>query len=123
MKTIDTINAWKALSDDDKTLLLRAISTRGKYKGYLLANKPKDKVAAAVWNAIMMTVAPARCSLFSWNGSDEADEAEKRAHELMTVELGMAIKASEPSFRWNLFAHRYDCEKLLSIFQKEGLMT
>tara|TARA_R110002126_G_scaffold273165_1_gene417631 strand:- start:354 stop:725 length:372 start_codon:yes stop_codon:yes gene_type:complete len=123
MKTSELINGWHSFSDADKELLSLAVCTRGKNKGFLLANKPKGK-PGMVWDAVMLTVAPARSSLFgAMSGNEDDRKAFADTCDLMSANFGMAIKASEPAFRWNLFAHRYDCEKLLNIFKKEGFIA
>jgi len=119
MNTLDLINAWKKFSDDEKALLSLAICTRGKNKGYLLSNKPKNKRAAIVWNQFMMNIAPVRASLWPIMTNDEPELA-LTVDALITPMFRYAINATEPAFRWNLWAHRYDGKQFMGNLKEDG---
>ena len=120
MNTLELINSWSKFSDEDKALLSLAICSRGRYKGYLLANKPSDRAKGAVWEAFMLSIAPARATMFGAFGDSESFGA---ADDLITADFKMCVNAVEPNFRWNLFDHRYDSAKVLAIYTKEGYIA
>lgn len=103
--------------------LLDVVSTRGKWKGYLLNNAPsqsKDPVRWATWQAIMGFLAPTRCSMFSLMlmGDKEqkvynkVDEALKARVPGTNHAVFMFLQAAEPPFRWNMFAHNNNVDLL-----------
>lgn len=114
--------------------LLDVVTTRGKWKGYLLTNAPrqsKDPVRWATWQAIMSFLAPARCSMFPLMLMD--DETQRAFHKVdaaMKTEVSgtgwplyIFIQAFEPPFRWNMFAANRDVDKIrelaLSVMDEE----
>ena len=95
MNTLELINRFPNIDDETRQLLISAISTRGKYKGYLLSSPPniqKNPDGWLAWQAIISNIAPARVSLFS------------------LMMLTVCFNVTEPSMRWNLYAMRHDVE-------------
>ena len=122
-KTYNTIQflngAWIAdlITEKELDTLRGVISTRGKNKGYLLANPPKDAERKAVWNAVVSYLAPARVQMWSLMFADEETNAIYSATDalLKRTGIGKALNFFEPAFRWNLVAHRYDIAKAQKI--------
>lgn len=115
--TAELIQAWPGLDDADRDALLAVVSTRGKWKGYVLANSPASTSAPkrfAAWQAVMMHLAAARVSAWSLMFLEgEAKELYDRLDKLLNdTHLGVAIAVQEPAFRWSLLAHRYDVDLL-----------
>jgi gamma-glutamylcyclotransferase (GGCT)/AIG2-like uncharacterized protein YtfP len=119
MNTQELINSWIHFNQEQKDILSLAIAKRGKFKGYLLANKPKDKRAAVVWNQFMMNIAPARASLWPIMLSDDPGFMEE-VDSLIGPMFKYAVNATERPLRWNLWAHRYDGEKFMQNLIESG---
>ena len=109
MTTVELINACPMLSHADKVSLLSACATRGKWKGYVLANCPKEENRKIAWLAIMMHLASARVPMSALL-SDTASVM-RLNEEIERAWLDDGINAAERPFRWNLWHHRYDAEK------------
>jgi hypothetical protein len=118
--TRELLQAWPGLDDDVRAALLSAVSTRGKWQGFVLANAPasgKRPVAYAAWQALMMELAPSRVSI---GGLMFLSDEQKAMFDRMTFaladdHLSLALKAQEPPFRWSMFAHRYDTDKIRAV--------
>ena len=101
------------LEQDIIDSLLSVISTRGKNKGYILANCPQnDKNRHATWQALVSYIAPVRASVWSiMFYNDEQKEHYDKIDKALQPGYGRMIDFFEPAFRWNMTAHRYDMEK------------
>lgn len=115
MKEFTTADLFSRIDvpDDVRSALMSIVSTRGKWAGYLLANAPsprKDIVRYMTWQLVMMELAPSRTSFdASFNlrvfGTEADVELVLRIEDYINrVGLGQFIKATEPAFRWNLWA-------------------
>jgi hypothetical protein len=111
----------------DKDTLLQAIATRGKNKGYLKADAPGTNIG---WQYLIGLIAPARLKTFSIMlnnvGPDSFDDLDEKLKPMEPV-IRFFINGTEPAFRWNLAAHRYDLEAIqrawpvwLENYKKEG---
>lgn len=113
--TRELLEAWPGLDDDVRAALLSAISTRGKNKGYLLANSPATDAGAkyVAWQALVGELAPVRASVWGLMFLRANDKAlYDRLVKVLELGLGFAVRAYEPGFRWSLFANRYNVEAL-----------
>lgn len=101
MNTEQLIKHYPGIPDDVRELLLKAVSTRGKYKGYLLTNPPK--VGAGAWYSLVWILAPSRVSYGKLFGLE---------HELVTLDptFNAALNIVEPPFRWNVWNPEWDRE-------------
>lgn len=120
MNTNQLIENWTGLSDEVKAQLQRAVSTRGKFKGYIKSSAPsptKDPVGWSAWQALIGEVAPVRSNIWSQmfaSGEQEASLKSLRAAvEKQGGGFSFCLRAVEPPFRWSLFHNRYDLEKLM----------
>ena len=97
------------LSDDVREALLEATSTRGKWKGHLLARAPSEQTRPQgylAWQAIVANLAPSRVSMFAVIfGSKAFLELDSY---LVKSGLAAALRAVEPDFRWSLYAYHHD---------------
>jgi len=99
------------LSDKVREALLDATSTRGKWKGYLLASAPseyKRPRGYLAWQAIVANLAPSRVSTFAviFRG----DAFLELDSYLLKSGLAAALRAVEPDFRWSLYAYHHDTD-------------
>ncbi len=102
------------ITNDELSLLMRAVSSRGKYKGRVRASLPRSgqSISRGVWRSIISNAAPNRAGLFSLAFC--APEAEREAY-LATESIILKAWGSaftrvlgghlEP-FRFNLVATR-----------------
>lgn len=109
--TRELLEAWPDLDDDIRATLLSAISSRGKFKGYVLATAPPmnagDKYIA--WQALMGELAPVRMSIGGMMFMSKSQrEVYDRLEKAMEGNLGTALRAQEPALRWSLFAYHYN---------------
>ncbi len=97
--------------------LSSCIASRGKYKGYLLANCPSDH-RKYIWKAMVSYLAPQRAGLMSMMFCPDEDKNKfiNIDNLLSTTEIGSMLNAFEPPFRWNLWANRYDSDKAQKIY-------
>jgi hypothetical protein len=120
--TRELIEAWPGLDNAVRAALLSAISTRGRWKGFLLASPPSmrsNPTKALAWQAIIGQLAPVRASVWAQMMFTQEQRKEFEALELAVAgTLGLAIRAQEPDFRWSLFAHHSDTDKLRTAFHK-----
>lgn len=124
MNTKELIETYPGLSDEARRHLLKAVSTRGKSKGYLLASQPScykqpDKFVA--WTCLVGNLAPARISVFSVAFAPENVANSYKALDKEVTECAgftFALNAVEPAFRWNLWAHRYDQAKAIDFIKE-----
>ncbi len=119
--TRELIEAWPCLDDDVRAALLSAVSTRGKFKGYVLANSPAVGTGSKYisWQAIIGELAPVRTSVFGLLlAPADLIALYDRLEEALSGKfgLGLALRAQEPALRWSLFAHRYELEALRKTF-------
>lgn len=117
MKTRELIESYPFISDEERAGLLGAISTRGKWKGYLLARAPSASTRPndlAAWEAMVGFLAPARISIFSmmFDPDPEAQAAHTRFDTALKGDLGKLLNITEPPMRWNLYAYHHDVEKM-----------
>jgi hypothetical protein len=114
VNTRELIENWPGLEPELRDALLSVISTRGKWKGYLLANSPspsKEPARNAAWQAALGELAPVRTSVWALMIMDEETRAfYNRLEAALQGNLGFALRVYEPPFRWNLFAHRVDID-------------
>lgn len=112
--TAELIQAWPGLNDDDRALLGSVVSSRGKWKGYVLANAPaagRDSKRCAAWQAIMAELAPARVGVYTLMIMDDDSKALfESLGRVMRGGLGFALRVYEPPYRWSLAAHHYDID-------------
>lgn len=122
MNTQELFERWDGLSDEVREHLLSVISTRGRNKGYILASAPKG-VRGAAWQAVVSHLAASRVSFSSvfWM-ADEEKQVFHDVDDAIGPLFRHAINATEPQFRWNLWAHRYDGEKVLEIVGEAKLL-
>ena len=114
MNTKQAIEQNPILSDAHKQFLLNAICTRGKYKGYLLANAPSARTRPEgwlAWQVLVSNLAPARVAAWSLMFSDQGDKFKGLDDAVNLAGLQFALNACEPAFRWNLWANRYNRDK------------
>ena len=123
LETLDTralIDLWP-LSDDARVALLEAVSTRGKWAGYLLASAPSEQKRPRgymAWQAMVSNLAPSRVSMVALifanrEGLFDTLSAElDKPHPEIGLSIGEALRAVEPDFRWNMYAHRIDTERM-----------
>lgn len=112
--TRELLQAWPGLDDDVRAGLLSAISSRGKWQDFVLANAPaegKRPVAYAAWQALMSELAPVRVSVGGIMFMRERELFDRMAAAL-DGNLGVCLRAQEPAFRWNLFAHTYNVDAI-----------
>lgn len=109
--TQDLFNAfpWKPSEIDDSKLLHSALSTRGKWKGNILASKPQG-FRGVVWLALISHVSPVRIGIASVMMMNEAERTiYNRLDKLLeSTGLGKCLSFSEPAMRWNLKALNTD---------------
>lgn len=127
INTYRTIESWPGISSEVRRVLSRALSTRGKYKGFLKANAPspsKDPEGNLAWNLIQSFNAPSRVSIGALllRGQDGLREEILEALESaclvlsglevdgIRLPLGAAIRIMEPDYRWNMYAHGKDLD-------------
>ena len=99
------------LSDDVREALLEATSTRGKWKGHLLARAPSEQTRPQgymAWQALLANLAPSRVSLLAVILGGKAFL--ELDNYLVKSGLAAAIRATEPDFRWSLYAHHHDTD-------------
>jgi hypothetical protein len=107
LTTRQLLQAWPGLTDEDRALLLSAVATRGKWKGFLLSRAPSGNTPRSqAWNALVSNLAPARVSIANVIlGNSETFTRLDKA--LTSTGLDQALRIVEPSFRWNLVAHHF----------------
>jgi len=97
------------LSDEMRESLLDATSTRGKWKGYLLARAPSEQTRPRgylAWQAMVANLAPSRVSMFA--AIFRGETFLELDNYLTKSGLAAALRAVEPDFRWSLYAHHHD---------------
>lgn len=125
---MNTFEALRPFFDEDPQLLFgleRAISTRGKWKGCLKASPPNRDDAAgwAAWQVLVGLVAPARANMWSLMFMDEVTRGWVDRYEAALKRrvrgwgATLVINAYEPPYRWNLFAQRYDMERIRAMYE------
>ena len=115
MNTKQLFETWPGLEPEDREALLSIISTRGKWKGYVLANAPSERQHPKryyVWQAVVSYLAPVRVSI---SGLMFASDEHRKFHDdldrvLRESKLYIALNPVEPPFRWNLYAHQRDID-------------
>jgi hypothetical protein len=114
LTTREVIENWPDdLPEGTREALLSACAKRGKYEGFVLSNPPKDGSRRAAWEALMMTLAPVRVSIGAVLMMTQEEKAlYDRCCEALKKDLGLFLQGIEPTFRWSLFAHHYDVDKL-----------
>ena len=105
MNTRELIEQWPLFDQGTRTALLQAVSTRGKYRGYLLSSAPpQDKGEKwAAWSALVSNLAPARVSIF---GAMFAPSRKRFSELERTTDSRLfraCLNATEPAGRWNLW--------------------
>ena len=113
--TRELIENWPGLESDVRADLLLAVATRGKNKGYLLANAPSQYAHPrkwAAWTAFVGNLAPARLSIWGvlFGPRDLYDRLDTA---VLNSGLAAGLNAVEPAFRWNLWCHRHDGARAL----------
>lgn len=111
--TRELLQAWPGLDNDVREALLGACSTRGKWAGFMLNNAPNvaRRAHRAAWQAMLAEVAPARMSIWGiLTMPDTMRELFDRISFALAGDLGTALQAQEPAFRWSLFAHHNDVD-------------
>jgi len=111
--TLELIRSWPGLEPELRDLLRSVVSTRGKWKGYILASAPpsRDAKRCAAWQAIMGELAPARVGVYTLMMMDEDARAiYNRLERVLRGDLGFALRVYEPPFRWSLAAMHFDTE-------------
>lgn len=111
--TSELFAAWPGLDSDVRAALQGACATRGKWQGFVLANAPAASRGAhrAAWHAMLLELAPARASVGALMFMPERDKALfDRITFVLAGDLGAALQAQEPAFRWSLFAHHNDVD-------------
>lgn len=125
--TRELIEAWPHLDPKVRAALLSVVSTRGKYKGYILSSAPspsKDRDRYNAWQAVISELAPVRVSVWGLIcQTDEQREFFNLVEESLQGQLGLALRVYEPALRWSLFAHRYDVNKLRESFHAAVLKS
>jgi hypothetical protein len=115
--TQQLIEQWPDLDSDVRTNLLLAVSSRGKNKGFLLANAPaqSDSDKWAAWSALAGNLAPARIGICGLLFGGPSAERYSVLDKVVTDNPGflLALNAVEPAYRWNLWAHRYNGDAVL----------
>jgi hypothetical protein len=109
------ISNWPGLDADVRAALLGAVSSRGKWQGYMLNNAPPASRSAhrAAWYAMLAEVAPARFPVGAvLLMPEQARELFDRCSWALAGSLGTCLQAQEPAYRWSLFAHHNDCEAI-----------
>jgi len=109
--TMQRNNAPCVLSDRMREALLEATSTRGKWKGYLLASAPSEHKRPRgylAWQALVANLAPSRVSVFAAIFRGEAFL--ELDNYLVKSGLAAALRAVEPDFRWSLYAYHHDTD-------------
>lgn len=127
MNTQELISRFPKLSQETKQLLSLAISTRGKWKGYVKASAPsvtKAPEANLAWQCLVSNLAPSRVSIGAVIIGDGSRFAEIDK-EIVDSGFAACLRAIEPDFRWNLYAMRHDTDaerKALSLWlDKHGV--
>ena len=112
MNTVEFIESCRAkalLTDDQAQALTSACATKGKWKGCLRSECPKNGKAIAGWMAAMMHLSVHRTDM----GRILADESSREIFLGLTVALssngiGPCLNYIEPQFRWNVDAMAYE---------------
>ena len=106
LTTEELIRNCPDLTEDERELLLGAVSTRGKAKGSLLASAPSLTKHPARW-AAWQALCPSAHRIASWSlmfevrANSEAGKAWKACDAAMKrVGLQRLVNATEPPYRW-----------------------
>jgi hypothetical protein len=129
--TQELIERWPYFDEETKIMLLSAISTRGRYKGFLLSNPPSEKetpMRYMAWQALISNLAPSRVSVMGLMLSEHNYWFNIFDNQFDTSFIA-CINAVEPDFRWNINAlnqHPKEerlaaVEKLLQMIKRETL--
>lgn len=105
LNTHALIRFWPGLKDEDRESLLTAVSTRGKWAGYVRANRKSGSDPA--WNALVQNLAPVRVSIYSLLSDPDGQKVYDRlAQAIVATKLYQVLPSVEPEYRWSLYAHR-----------------
>jgi hypothetical protein len=121
MNTLQLIKKWPGLSDEARRILAKGCASRGKHKGFVRATCPSardDLEAFVAWQTLVSNLAPSRVNIFSVLIWDEGRMLERLDSAIEQTKMGEALRAVEPDFRWNLYAHRFDTSKIRDALEK-----
>ena len=111
----------KYIDENSRNAFLSVISSKGKNKGYILANPPKDNDRKIAWYALIGQLAPVRLSIgFLMFASTEDKEQYNKLDKVATT-LKTCLNAVEPAFRWNLWAMHHDSKVFIEHMNNKGI--
>jgi hypothetical protein len=120
MNTAELIERCPGVPDEDKALLLAACATKGKYSGFIAAKSTTGTVAA--WSALVFHVTngnrPSMGSLLMMRQADR--EVWQRLSDIIQahVFLRYGLHATEPEFRWSIWALNNDPDAYIEAIEK-----
>lgn len=116
MNTRELIENWPFLQAEHRANLLLAVSTRGRWKGFMLASAPAQSTGDkwAAWQALVLEVAPVRASMWGMMTSSHRDRVQELSRVVERSGLGAALRAVEPPMRWSLWAMNHDRDAVLT---------
>lgn len=113
MNTKQLIENWPAFDAETKAILLQAISTRGKHKGFILASAPSERKrpeAWLAWQVLISNLAPVRASVWGLMFSNKVDLFKQLDNIVGARDFVFALNAIEPAARWNLWCMNHDVD-------------